>query len=118
MDHAYAAGKDIRPLCGLAFAVKDNIDVVGYATEAGTPALAGVAHTNKGFSLSGLHTHRYPGYAVSRQKFMRSYVSHNCLYSLLPCFGSVPSLSLASHVGSWRYTAQLSADTVAPRPRH
>ena len=43
MDDAHAAGKDIRPLCGLAFAVKDNLDVVGYATEAGTPALAGSA---------------------------------------------------------------------------
>lgn len=29
VDNLYAAGKDIKPLCGLAFAVKDNIDVVG-----------------------------------------------------------------------------------------
>lgn len=29
IDDAYAAGKSIEPLCGLAFAVKDNIDVVG-----------------------------------------------------------------------------------------
>ena len=29
VDDLYAAGKDITPLCGLAFAVKDNIDVVG-----------------------------------------------------------------------------------------
>ena len=29
VDDLYAAGKDIKPLCGLAFAVKDNIDVVG-----------------------------------------------------------------------------------------
>ena len=36
----------------------------------------------RGGSLSGLHKHRYPGYAVSCQKFMRSYVSHNCFYCL------------------------------------
>ena len=29
IDDAYEAGQDIRPLCGLAFAVKDNIDVLG-----------------------------------------------------------------------------------------
>lgn len=36
-------GEDVRPLCGLAFAVKDNIDVQGYATVAGTPALEGIS---------------------------------------------------------------------------
>lgn len=30
VDDAFTAGKDIKPLCGLAFAVKDNIDVLGY----------------------------------------------------------------------------------------
>ena len=29
VDSLHAAGKDIKPLCGLAFAVKDNIDVAG-----------------------------------------------------------------------------------------
>ena len=29
VDDAFTAGKDIKPLCGLAFAVKDNIDVLG-----------------------------------------------------------------------------------------
>ena len=29
VDEAAAAGKDTGPLCGLAFAVKDNIDVLG-----------------------------------------------------------------------------------------
>lgn len=29
VDEAAAAGKDVGPLCGLAFAVKDNIDVLG-----------------------------------------------------------------------------------------
>ena len=38
---AYESGHDIRPLCGLAFAVKDNIDVAGYPTGADTPALQG-----------------------------------------------------------------------------
>ncbi len=41
VDEAFAAGQDIKPLCGLAFAVKDNIDVLGYPTAAGTPALEG-----------------------------------------------------------------------------
>lgn len=36
-------GGDIRPLCGLTFAVKDLYDVAGYHTVAGTPALAGRA---------------------------------------------------------------------------
>ena len=29
VDVLHAAGKDVKPLCGLAFAVKDNIDVAG-----------------------------------------------------------------------------------------
>lgn len=41
IDASKAAGKDTGPLCGLPFAVKDNIDVVGYATVAGTPGLQG-----------------------------------------------------------------------------
>lgn len=41
VDTAHASGEDIRPLCGLAFAVKDNIDVAGYQTGADTPALQG-----------------------------------------------------------------------------
>lgn len=41
VDDLRASGHDTRPLCGLAFAVKDNIDVVGYPTVAGTPALQG-----------------------------------------------------------------------------
>ena len=41
VDDAAAAGKDTGPLCGLAFAVKDNIDVLGYPTAAGTPVLEG-----------------------------------------------------------------------------
>ena len=31
IDDKYAAGKDIKPLCGMAFTVKDNLDVVGIA---------------------------------------------------------------------------------------
>ena len=41
VDELKASGQDTRPLCGLPFAVKDNIDVVGYPTVAGTPALHG-----------------------------------------------------------------------------
>ena len=41
IDASKAAGIDTGPLCGLPFAVKDNIDVIGYATVAGTPALEG-----------------------------------------------------------------------------
>ncbi|CAL5224479.1 g7172 [Coccomyxa viridis] len=41
IDERFEAGEDIRPLCGLAFVVKDNLDVLGYPTEAGTPALRG-----------------------------------------------------------------------------
>ena len=41
IDASKAAGNDTGPLCGLPFVVKDNIDVVGYATVAGTPALEG-----------------------------------------------------------------------------
>ena len=31
VDDAYDAGLDITPLCGMAFVVKDNLDVLGYA---------------------------------------------------------------------------------------
>ena len=31
IDNAYDAGSDIKPLCGMAFVVKDNLDVLGYA---------------------------------------------------------------------------------------
>ncbi len=31
IDDAYDAGLDIKPLCGMAFVVKDNLDVLGYA---------------------------------------------------------------------------------------
>ena len=41
VDELKASGHDTKPLCGLPFAVKDNIDVVGYPTVAGTPALHG-----------------------------------------------------------------------------
>ncbi len=41
VDMMYDNGTDIRPLCGLTFAVKDLFDVAGYTTVAGTPALAG-----------------------------------------------------------------------------
>lgn len=44
IDASKAAGNDTGPLCGLPFAVKDNIDVVGYPTVAGTPGLAGKQH--------------------------------------------------------------------------
>ncbi|DBA70792.1 TPA: hypothetical protein ACH3X2_011685 [Trebouxia sp. C0005] len=46
VDELKASGHDTRPLCGLPFAVKDNIDVVGYPTVAGTPALHGMRPTN------------------------------------------------------------------------
>ncbi|KAK9790121.1 hypothetical protein WJX73_005501 [Symbiochloris irregularis] len=42
VDKAHERGEDVRPLCGLAFAVKDNIDVAGYQTGADTPALQGL----------------------------------------------------------------------------
>ena len=38
VDMMYDNGTDIRPLCGLTFAVKDLYDVAGYTTVAGTPA--------------------------------------------------------------------------------
>ena len=41
VDELKASGHDTKPLCGLPFAVKDNIDVVGYPTVAGTPVLHG-----------------------------------------------------------------------------
>ena len=41
MDTRAAAGEDVGPLCGLLFAVKDNIDVSGYPTVGGTPGLEG-----------------------------------------------------------------------------
>lgn len=31
VDDAAKAGKDVMPLCGLAFAIKDNLDVLGCA---------------------------------------------------------------------------------------
>ena len=43
IDKLAKAGKDTQPLCGLTIAVKDNIDVAGYPTEAGTPSLEGIA---------------------------------------------------------------------------
>ncbi|GAB4818661.1 hypothetical protein N2152v2_005707 [Parachlorella kessleri] len=41
IDDRAAAGEDVGPLCGLTFVVKDNIDVLGYPTTGGTPALIG-----------------------------------------------------------------------------
>ena len=41
IDDKAAAGEDVGPLCGLTFVVKDNIDVLGYPTAGGTPALVG-----------------------------------------------------------------------------
>ena len=32
IDDAHDAGLDIKPLCGMAFVVKDNLDVLGYAS--------------------------------------------------------------------------------------
>lgn len=29
IDNKYEAGEDIKPLCGMAFVVKDNLDVLG-----------------------------------------------------------------------------------------
>lgn len=53
VDDLKASGHDTGPLCGLAFAVKDNIDVVGYPTVAGTPALhGGRTATTCGFAAS------------------------------------------------------------------
>lgn len=39
IDKQKEDGNDTGPLCGLAMVVKDNIDVEGYITAAGTPAL-------------------------------------------------------------------------------
>lgn len=41
VDDRASAGEDIGPLCGLAVAVKELIDVAGYTAGAGTPALQG-----------------------------------------------------------------------------
>ena len=41
VDKLAKSGKNTGPLCGLSIAVKDNIDVAGYPTEAGTPSLEG-----------------------------------------------------------------------------
>ncbi|KAK9852856.1 hypothetical protein WJX84_010119, partial [Apatococcus fuscideae] len=40
VDAKAARGESIEPLCGLGFAVKDNIDYTEYPTKAGSPALA------------------------------------------------------------------------------
>ena len=45
IDDRAAAGEDVRPLCGLGFAAKDNIDFEGYPTVAGNPALEGDPYT-------------------------------------------------------------------------
>lgn len=58
IDAAKAAGNDTGPLCGLPFAVKDNIDVVGYATVAGTPGLEGLMPSNSSPVITRLlHAH-------------------------------------------------------------
>ena len=44
VDAKHTHGEDVGPLCGLAFGVKDNIDVLGMPTVAGTPALEGRLH--------------------------------------------------------------------------
>ncbi|CAK0787711.1 hypothetical protein CVIRNUC_010933 [Coccomyxa viridis] len=54
IDDAYDAGLDIKPLCGMAFVVKDNLDVLGYPTEAGTPALKGRMPCNSSALVSRL----------------------------------------------------------------
>ena len=41
IDEQAEAGESVEPLCGLPLAVKDSIDVSGYPTSAGTPALLG-----------------------------------------------------------------------------
>jgi mandelamide amidase len=41
VDLAVAAGEAVGPLAGVPLLVKDNIDAMGFATSAGTPALAG-----------------------------------------------------------------------------
>ena len=54
VDDAAKAGKDVGPLCGLAYAVKDNIDVVGYPTSGGTPALEGMMPPNSSTLITKL----------------------------------------------------------------
>ena len=41
VDKKYEAGEDIKPLCGLAFVVKDNLDVLGETAVAVSPAAWG-----------------------------------------------------------------------------
>lgn len=41
IDKKKRNGIDTGPLCGVPMVVKDNIDVAGYITAAGTPALRG-----------------------------------------------------------------------------
>ena len=41
-DEQLRRGEETGPLCGLPLVVKDNIDVAGYVTAAGTPALEGM----------------------------------------------------------------------------
>ena len=50
IDQRASSGQNVRPLCGLTIAVKDNIDVAGYPTEAGTPSLQGDLHARTLYS--------------------------------------------------------------------
>ena len=56
VDAMAAAGEDVGPLCGLSFAIKDNIDVRGFATAAGTPALDGEASGKSMYFYASIHT--------------------------------------------------------------
>ena len=55
VDGKAATGDDVGPLCGLSFAIKDNMDVQGYATAAGTPALDGEASGRSMYFYASIH---------------------------------------------------------------
>jgi hypothetical protein len=90
IDEAYTSGQDITPLCGLPFAVKDNIDVLGYPTAAGTPALEGA---KKMRTLASPHT-TYPAQQASN-------FEKHCSFRLLQCVSSALQDKCPAKAQAW-----------------